>query len=127
MLKRPVFLQIFTLACVLTVFAAMMPSMPGLPGPIGDKLQHTVAFVTVTILAALAFPTLRPATLLLGMATFGGLIELLQLIPLVHRDADLADWLVDCAAIVGAAPLAIVARSLLARDTDPNACKNRAP
>lgn len=126
MLKRPVFLQIFTLVCAVTVFAALTPSMPDLPGRFGDKVQHTMAFVILTILAAPAFPALRPSMLLLGMATIGGLIELLQLIPLFHRDAELADWLVDCAAIACAAPLAILARAMLSPDNAPSSGKSPA-
>ena len=33
---------------------------------------------------------------------FGGLIELVQMIPVLHRDSQWSDWIADIAAAIGA-------------------------
>jgi hypothetical protein len=49
-------------------------------------------------LAALGFPWLRLRVIFVWMATLGLAIEVLQMIPMLHRDAQASDWLADCAA-----------------------------
>jgi VanZ family protein len=95
----------------LTLFAvyglAIMP--PAAAPAIGnDKVQHMAAFLTLAVLASLALPKLSVWMVGLVLALFGGLIELTQMIPALHRDASVYDWLADCAAIV--AGLAIATR-----------------
>lgn len=104
------YVGLFALACIITLLAALLPFARDLPGQLGDKIQHAIAFVVLTVLAALAFPSVRPAFLILSMAGLGGAIELLQLLPIIHRDAEMADWVTDCAAILVATPIAVLAR-----------------
>lgn len=107
------YVRLFTLVCITTLLAALLPIARDFPGQFGDKIQHATAFIVLTVLAALAFPAVRPAPLILSMAGLGAAIELLQLLPVVHRDAEMADWVTDCAAILVAAPMAALARRAL--------------
>jgi hypothetical protein len=59
-----------------------------------------MAFAVLTVLAVPAFPKARSWQILLGLGAFGALIELVQAIPALHRDCDLADWLADVASIL---------------------------
>lgn len=78
--------------------AAILPQKeaPHLGGT--DKLDHMAAFFTVTVLARLAYPRVPVAILFGIIAVFGGLIELSQMVPAIHRDAEWADWVADMAA-----------------------------
>jgi len=76
---------------------ACLPVPPQLPGQFwDDKLQHALAFSVLTVLA----PPTRGWTMPLGMILFGGLIELLQMIPILQRDSSFLDLLADCAGVV---------------------------
>lgn len=89
------------LALVFALFMASVPHPPQVPGGPSDKLQHTVAFVVLTVLASLAYPAISRLIILSGLVFFGALIEIVQSIPILMRDPSLSDWLVDCAAISG--------------------------
>jgi hypothetical protein len=66
--------------------------------PVSDKLEHMAAFLTITLLGCAAYPRLSRTRLLVALVVFGGLIELVQLIPQLHRDSEWSDWLADIAA-----------------------------
>lgn len=87
------------------VFALACAVMPGQDEPqivSWDKGQHFLAFYTLTLLAVLAFPRVRPLALAAALSGFGAVIELLQGIPFVHRDMDFWDWVADSVAIFAA-------------------------
>ena len=88
----------FWLALSVTLVMALLPNPPALPMQATDKVQHMAAFAALTFLAALGFPGLRLRVIFVWMAGLGLAIEVLQLIPILHRDAQVADWLADCAA-----------------------------
>ncbi len=77
---------------------ASLPKPPQIPGEPGDKIQHIMAFATLAALGAAAYPRASLVRLLIGLAAFGALIEIIQLIPPLHRDAQIADLLADVAA-----------------------------
>lgn len=90
-------------ALVFALVMAFLPKPPQLPGPdLGDKVQHMLAFFTLTVLAGTGWPraSLVRAALLLSLAGIG--IELVQAIPDLNRDADWRDWLADSVAIMAA-------------------------
>ena len=93
--------------------AALLPQKEAPHLGYTDKVDHMAAFLTVTILARLAYPRASVAMLFALIAAFGGLIELSQAVPFIHRDAEWADWLADIAAtllgLLIAWPLAILA------------------
>lgn len=74
---------------------AILPKPPTLPGQPSDKVQHILAFVVLAALASLAYPRARAVMIALGLATYGALIEFVQMIPALHRDAELLDWIAD--------------------------------
>jgi VanZ family protein len=79
---------------------AILPHPPQLPGEPTDKVQHIAAFATLTLLAGLGYPRLRPLVLLASLVAFGALIEFVQAIPALHRSSDVMDWLADVAAVL---------------------------
>ena len=88
----------FWAAASFALVMASIPKPPEIPGEPGDKIQHMLAFATLALLGSLAYPRVALIRLLLGLAAFGALIELVQLIPALHRDSELADLLADTAA-----------------------------
>ena len=96
--RLKIFRVIFWIAIVLSFLAAINPQPPQLPGAPNDKVQHISAFLTLGALAFFAFPRSRALTLLIGLSAFGALIEFVQMIPALHRDGDVLDWIADTAA-----------------------------
>src|SRR5258708_4288736 len=91
---------LFWPAVAVTIIAAVLP-----PQRVGnvlpwDKANHFIAFYVLTLLAVAGFP--RRSSWLIGvsLSLFGALIEVVQAMPSVHRDADWHDWLADTIAIV---------------------------
>jgi hypothetical protein len=77
---------------------AVLPHPPRLPGEPGDKVEHILAFITLALLGAWAYPKTALPQLLVRLSLFGALIELVQAIPLLQRDSDPVDWLADTVA-----------------------------
>ena len=88
----------FWLALAVTLVMALLPNPPALPMQATDKVQHMAAFAALTFLAALGFPSQRLRVIFVWMAALGLAIEVLQMIPILNRDTQAADWLADCAA-----------------------------
>jgi hypothetical protein len=89
----------FWVAALGTFAMAVLPFHHGGSFLPWDKAQHFVAFYALTVLALLAFPrapVLLPAA---ALSAFGALIEVVQGLPVVHRDSDWHDWLADTLAI----------------------------
>jgi len=96
--RRP----LFWAALAFSYGAAIWPrdGAPSLGG--SDKTDHIVAFLVLTLLAALAYPW-RSRWINAGwLSLYGAFIELSQAMPIIGRDADIADWLADSAAIISA-------------------------
>ena len=108
----------FWLALAVTLVMALLPNPPAMPGRPTDKVQHIAAFATLTFLAALGFPRLRLRVIFVWMAALGLVIEVLQMIPILHRDAQAADWLADCAAVAATLLLCTALRWQLRRRQD---------
>ena len=76
---------------------ALIPP-PDIPGEPGDKIQHMMAFFTLGAIASAGWRDRTAVRLFSWLAAFGAAIELIQSIPVLHRDAELLDWLADMAA-----------------------------
>jgi hypothetical protein len=115
---RAFFIASFAAALVFTLVMAWLPHPPVVPLHEDDKLWHVLAFITLSLLASLAFPAGPLARIGERLSFLGALIEVVQSIPALHRDCDIKDWIADTIAI--AVTLAIVAgtRRLRARRGD---------
>jgi hypothetical protein len=90
----------FWAAAAFAFVMAVLPQPPGLA--VSDKLQHITAFLVITGLGCAAYPRMPRARLLLAMIAFGGVIELVQLVPELGRDGEWSDWLADILAVAAA-------------------------
>lgn len=70
-----------------------------MPGEPNDKVQHIIAFATLTLLGSFAYPAVAPLKLLVRLSLFGAFIEVVQAIPALHRDSDVLDWVADTGAV----------------------------
>lgn len=94
------FRLLFWMAAIFALTMAALPHPPDIPGAPSDKVLHVLAFSCLALLGSLAYPRLRVLKLVLGLSAFGALIEVVQLIPGLHRDAETLDWLADTAAVI---------------------------
>jgi hypothetical protein len=90
----------FWIASAFAFTMAILPEPVELPA--SDKVWHMTAFFVITLLGRAAYPHLSRKKLLPALVAFGGIIELAQLIPELHRDAEWSDWLADSVAITAA-------------------------
>ncbi len=106
---------VFALVVVGVLVAALLPNAEAPDLGDGDKVNHIVAFVTLSIVAAWAWPRAGLWRIALWLSALGGLIELLQAIPMIARDAEWADWVADTAATMIALTMVGVLRRTLPR------------
>ncbi len=102
------------LCAILTGWGAFSP--PGVPHPHllpWDKAEHFSAFFALTACALVAFPRVRISWLAGALSGCGALIELVQALPFVRRDADVKDWLADTVSV--GAVVGVVAAARLRR------------
>jgi VanZ family protein len=88
----------FWAAAAFALVMAALPHPPRVPGEPNDKVEHIIAFATLAVLGSFAYPRAALLRLLASLSLFGALIEVVQAIPVLHRDSDVMDWLADTAA-----------------------------
>lgn len=88
----------FWAAAAFAFVMAVLPHPPHIPGDPSDKVQHMLAFAVLAGLGATAYREARLLTLGAALSAFGALIEVVQLIPALHRWGDAVDWIADTAA-----------------------------
>ena len=91
---------IFWAAACFAFIMAVLPPPPQIPGEPNDKVQHIIAFATLAALGSFAYFTAPITRLLIGLSLFGAVIEVVQAIPMLHRDSDVMDWIADTAAVL---------------------------
>ncbi len=89
---------LFVLVLLGTLVAALLPNADAPDLGDGDKVNHIAAFITLSIMAAWAWPRTRLWVIAAVMSAFGAAIEGLQALPIIARDAEWADWYADTAA-----------------------------
>lgn len=109
----------FWAALAFTVVMATLPQPPAALSTASDKVNHVIAFFVLTALHKLAYRGFGFWKRLLVMAALGGLIELVQMVPALHRDAEWLDWAADVAAALVASCLVgvLVPRERIRRET----------
>ncbi len=104
-------LLIFILASLVTAWGAFAP--PGEPHPHlfpWDKAEHFSAFAVLATSGVLAFPRMRLPLLAALLSLAGGMIEVIQALPIVNRDADVMDWVADSTAVAMVMAVIVAAR-----------------
>jgi hypothetical protein len=100
---------VFFAALIFTFYSAVIPPQHALKLVPWDKAEHFIAFYALTGLAAAAFPRWHVLLIAVLLSAFGALIEIVQGLPIVHRDKDVWDWVADTLAIAAAlAPMWLV-------------------
>ncbi len=97
----------FAVAMIGSFAFAVMPASSAPSFIPWDKANHFIAFYVLTGLGAAAFPRRPLWQVAAALSLYGALIECVQAIPLVNRDADVWDWVADTLAI-GATLLPLV-------------------
>lgn len=97
---------IVLIAAILLVVAFFDQDV-GIPWQDYDKWLHGVAFATIALLTAFAFPRIAPWRLLLPLIVLGALTELAQFTPGLSREPSWLDFAANVIAIV--ATLLVVA------------------
>jgi hypothetical protein len=106
---------LFWAALAFAFTMAVLPHPPEVPGHPSDKVQHILAFTVLSVLGALAFPRAGLVSIGIRLSAFGAFIEIVQAIPMLHRDCDVMDWIADSAAIIVALLVMAVARKRILR------------
>lgn len=106
----------FVLAAIFAFVTAVIPHPPPIPGHPSDVIQHFVAFATLATLSGYGYRRCSATKLFIGLTAFGGLIEIVQAIPALHRDSDIRDLGVDVVATLLA--LAVTRYLIISRSTD---------
>lgn len=102
--------SLFWIAVLTTVLFAWTPHSPTLIP--NDKLQHLLAFVVLALLTRLSYPAVAWQVTGLALVALGALIEIVQAIPVLHRNCDIYDWYADVAAVVLGLVIATAIRRL---------------
>ena len=91
----------FFAVALFTTVTALLPSPEFEPTfAYADKVKHFAVFALLATLAWFGFP-LAPRRLIVERLSFlGAGIEVLQSIPVLHRDCDVFDWATDTVAVV---------------------------
>jgi VanZ family protein len=100
---RPATRVLFWLLALFALVMALIPHPPEVPGNPSDKVQHIVAFATLSLVGSIAYSRARSVSLLVALSLFGAFIEVAQAIPILHRDSDPLDWAADtlaCAVVL---------------------------
>lgn len=98
-MRNGLFPVMFWLALAFTLTMAWLPHPPAMPGNPNDKLQHMAAFGFLSLVGAAAYPKFPLPHLAERLSFLGALIEVVQNIPMLHRDCDIRDWIADTMAI----------------------------
>ena len=93
---------VFVAAAAFALYRALAAGDDGFSFIPWDKAKHFIVFYVLSVLASLALPQSRLHRIGLVLLAFGGAIELLQALPIIHRDASWFDLLADACGISAA-------------------------
>lgn len=96
------FAQILFFSALLGVlFLALKPPIGHFHNPFPiDKINHFIAFFVLMALGMGAFPKIAVWKIFTSLALLGILIELLQATPIIKRDMELMDFIVEIIAML---------------------------
>ena len=111
----------FFAALIFTFYSAVTPPKHAVQLVPWDKAEHFIAFYALSGLGAAAFPGRRLWVIGALLSALGALIEIVQGLPMVHRDRDFWDWVADSLAVMAAlSPVLLVQWRALARSSQKN-------
>jgi hypothetical protein len=112
---------VFLAAVIFTCYSAVIPPKHAVQLVPWDKAEHFIAFYALSGLGAAAFPGRRLWVIGALLSALGALIEIVQGLPMVHRDRDFWDWVADSLAVMAAlSPVLLVQWRALARSSQKN-------
>lgn len=91
---------LLVIASVTACVMAFLPHPPHVPSDPPDTMLHALAFAVLAFLSRMAFPSSSAWRIVLCLAALGLVIECVQSIPDLGREASLKDWMIDIAASV---------------------------
>lgn len=91
---------LLAIAAVTACVMAFLPQPPRVPGDPPDTILHALAFGALAFLARMSFRSSSAWSIALCLAALGLMIECVQSIPALGREASLRDWMIDVAASV---------------------------
>lgn len=98
---RPALAMLFVLALIVALVLALRPAPEVLPTIAhGDKLQHALAFMLISLLGFGAWPG-RPVMIVMVMLCYGAGMELAQSFT-PYRQGDYQDWIADAVGVAAA-------------------------
>ena len=100
MKAQTLFRILFWLLLAIILFISLLPAAEAPTVFANDKLNHGLAFFTLSMMARLLWARTHAAILFILLVAFGGAIELLQLAMGFGRDADWIDFAADILAIL---------------------------
>jgi len=100
MTTQNIFRILFWILLAVILALSLMPAADAPTVFASDKLNHGLAFFTLSLMARLLWARAHAAILFVLLMAFGGGIELLQSALGSGRDADWMDFAADIAAIV---------------------------
>lgn len=101
---------VFWLAAAAALALALWPGGTDF-GDWSDTTQHALAFALLTGLAVLAYPRAPLWAIALALVILGAAIELIQMVPIVGRQAEFSEFVTDVAAIAFVMALVLVVRT----------------
>lgn len=101
---------VFAAALILAFAVAVSPAAVGNCSGNFDKIAHGMAFYGLSLLGALCLPRIKLGVLAALMVTYGALIEVVQGLPMVGRDASGGDLIADALGMIMALMPIVVAR-----------------
>lgn len=94
-------LALYAVATAILLYLCLAPAQALPSVRLWDKAEHAIAWAVLPLTGFILFPRHRVAVALYSVA-LGGLVEILQGLPIIHRDSDWKDWVADIVGVAGA-------------------------
>ena len=109
---------LFLLALILVTFIMLIELKPSTDNiPYLDKVEHVLVFCALTGIGLCAFLN-KKTSLIIGLASYGALIEGLQGMLTITRQASVGDWVADCVGILFGCVIYMATSQLIQRETN---------
>ena len=108
----------FLLALILVTFIMLIELKPSTDNiPYLDKIEHVFVFCGITGIGLCAFLN-KKTNLIIGLVSYGAVIEGLQGLLTITRQASVYDWAADCMGILFGCVIYMATSQLIQRETN---------